>query len=147
MLIRYFKFEPFFIALLLALLSIQGCSVLDRIEESPMTAELVTNQLTLRIIAGADDPVERAQEIRNTLSRIQTDLGEVFTLEQLGKKVREEINWQDYSLADQELLNYALNKAGDVIANLIEDGVVDPSERYRVETLFRWIDQAAARVR
>ena len=143
-----FLFTPFFAAMLVAaMVVIQGCSVIDKIEESPMTAELITNQITLRIIAGAENPVERAQEVRDTLTRIKTDLGEVYTLSELNMKVREEINWQNYSLADQELLNFALTKAGEVIAKLIGDEVVDPEERYRVETLFRWIDQAAARVR
>jgi len=144
---KLFKFKTFLAATFATVLMLQGCSVIDKIEESPMTAELITNQITLRLIAGAENPVERAQEVRDTLTRIKTDLGEVYTLSELNMKVREEINWQNYSLADQELLNFALTKAGDVIAELISDGVVDPKERYRVETLFLWIEQAAARVR
>lgn len=136
----------YLVTTLLTVLLLSGCSVLDRIEESPVTSELITNQLTLRFIAAADDPVERAQKLRGTLTRIQSGLEGTFTLSELDMKVREEIDWTKYSLADQELLNYGLTKARDTIEKLIGEGKIDPDERVTIDTLFRWVDQAAARV-
>jgi hypothetical protein len=134
------------IALLLTALMVTGCSVLDKIEESPVTSEIITNQLTLRFIADADDPVERAQNMRDTLTRIQSSTEGAYTLIELESRVREEIDWTKYNLADQELLNFGLTKAREVISDLVGEGVLDPEERVTVDTLFRWIDQAAARV-
>jgi hypothetical protein len=135
------------IAVMMTVFLMTGCTVIRKIEESPMTAELITNQLTLRFIAGADDPVERATKLRATLDKIQGDMGAEYTLADLDEAVRAEIDWQALNAADQELLNFALTKARVAIAELIGDGVVNPDERYRVETLIRWIDQAAQRVR
>ena len=136
------------LALILAwVLALSGCAVLDKIEESPMTAELITNQITLRLIAGADDPVARAVKVREKAAMIHEGLGNEYTLVELESSVRDQVDWQDYSAADQELLNFAITKAGQAIKELIGDGVVDPQERVTVDTLFRWIDQAAARVR
>jgi hypothetical protein len=123
-----------------------GCSVLDKIEESPMTAQLVTNQLTLRFIAGADDPIERATKLREKLADIETKLPGEYTLLELDSVVRAEIDWQKYSLADQELLNFALTKARNVILDLVGEGLINPEDKVTIDTLFRWIDQAAQRV-
>ena len=135
--------------LILALAAIitAGCAVVETLEKSPIAAELITNQLTLRLISGADDPVARAVKIREKVALIQSGLGEHYTLVQLESGVRESIDWQDYSLADQELLNFAITKAGETIKKLIGEGVIDPEDQVTVDTLFRWIDQAAARVR
>lgn len=135
------------IAVMMTVFLMTGCTVIKQIEESPMTAELITNQLTLRFIAGSDDPVERATKLRATLDKVQGELTAEYTLVDIEQAFRAEIDWQSYSMADQELLNFALTKARVVITELIGDGVVNPDERYRVETLIRWIDQAAQRVR
>jgi len=129
------------------LLAFSGCEVIDKSETSPMTTELITNQLTLRLISGADDPVARAARIREKVALIQSGLGTEYTFVELESKVRENINWQKYSLADQELLNFAITKAGDTISNLIGEGVIDPTDRASVDTLLKWVDQAAARVK
>jgi hypothetical protein len=129
------------------LLAFSGCAVIDKIETSPMTSELITNQLTLRLISGADDPVARAARIREKVALIQSGLGTEYTFVELESKVRENINWQKYSLADQELLNFAITKAGDTISNLIGEGVIDPTDRASVDTLLKWVDQAAERVK
>lgn len=134
------------VGILALMLTVSGCSVLKAVEDSPMTAELFTNQMTLRFAAGADDPAERATKIRDTLDTIQVGLGGEYTLLELDAKVREEINWQKYSMADQELLNFAITKARVVLSDLIGEGLVDADEKIRIDTLFRWVDQAAARV-
>jgi len=111
-----------------------------------MTAQLVTNQLTLRFIAGADDPIERATKLREKLADIETKLPGEYTLLELDSVVRAEIDWQKYSLADQELLNFALTKARNVILDLVGEGLINPEDKVTIDTLFRWIDQAAQRV-
>ena len=135
------------LVMITAVFLLMGCSVIDKIEESPMTSELITNQLTLRFIAGADNPVERAVKLREKLAKIQGDLTEEYTLLELDEKVRAEIDWMSYSMADQELLNFALNKARESISELVSEGVIQPDETATIDTLFLWIDRAAARVR
>ena len=134
------------LVMITAVFLLMGCSVIDKIEESPMTSELITNQLTLRFIAGADDPIERATKLREKLADIETKLPGEYTLLELDSVVRAEIDWQKYSLADQELLNFALTKARNVILDLVGEGVINPEDKVTIDTLFRWIDQAAQRV-
>jgi len=134
------------LVMITAVFLLMGCSVIDKIEESPMTSELVTNQLTLRFIAGADDPIERATKLREKLADIETKLPGEYTLLELDSVVRAEIDWQKYSLADQELLNFALTKARNVILDLVGEGLINPEDKVTIDTLFRWIDQAAQRV-
>jgi len=134
------------LVMITAVFLLMGCSVIDKIEESPMTSELITNQLTLRFIAGADDPIERATKLREKLADIETKLPGEYTLLELDSVVRAEIDWQKYSLADQELLNFALTKARNVIFDLVGEGLINPEDKVTIDTLFRWIDQAAQRV-
>jgi hypothetical protein len=125
-----------------------GCSVLKDIEKSPIASELITNQITLRFIAGSDNPVERADALRETLKEITLKVSgpDLYSLADIENTVRENIDWSSYSLADQELLNFGLTKARLVISELIDEGTISPDERYPLETLIQWIDQAAQRV-
>jgi len=136
-----------FVVILISFL-LSGCSVLDNIEKSPMASELITNQITLRFIAGSDNPAERADALRETLKEITLKVSgpELYSLADIENTVRENIDWSSYNLADQELLNFALTKARLVISDLIDEGIVSPDERYPLETLIQWIDQAAQRV-
>ena len=131
------------------LLVLSACSALSQIESSPMTSQLITNQITLRFIAGSDDPVERAARVREVVEKVrgQVSAGKSFTLADLDEAVRDEIDWQALSPADQELLNFGLTKASAAIAELIGEGVIGPDDRGTVATLLTWIDQAAQRVR
>jgi len=130
-------------------LALSGCAALEKIEESPIASQLITNQITLRFIAGSDDPVERAAQVRDVVEKVrgQVSANKSFTLAELDDAVRAEIDWQSLSAADQELLNFGLNKASAAIAELIGDGVIDPAGMATVATLLTWIDQAARRVR
>ena len=133
----------------LVLLAMAACSTLEKIESSPMASQLITNQITLRFIAGSDDPVERAARVREVVEKVrgQVSAGKSFTLADLDEAVRAEIDWQALNAADQELLNFGLTKASAAIAELIGEGVIDPAGRVTVATLLIWIDQAAQRVR
>lgn len=133
----------------ITLLALSGCAVLDKIEESPMTAELITNQITLRFIAGSEDPVERAARVRDVVDKVRSQVSaeQTYTLAAIDEAVRAEINWQSMSIADQEILNFGLTRARAAIEKLVGEGVVDPEARETVSTLLTWIDQAAARVR
>jgi len=137
------------LALAFAAIIATGCAVVETLEESPMAAELITNQITLRFIAGADDPVARAAALRDTLAdlRIEVSSPELYSLADIEGVVRDRINWADYSLADQELLNYGLTTARVAIQDLVGEGVIQLDQRESLETLLRWIDQAAQRVR
>jgi hypothetical protein len=133
----------------LALLAMAGCSTLEKIESGSMTSQIVTSQITLRFIAGSDDPAQRAVSVRDVVKKVrgQVSSDKSFTLADLDEAVRAEIDWQALSAADQELLNFGLSKANAAIAELIGDGVIDPAGRATVATLLTWIDQAAQRVR
>ncbi len=133
----------------ITLLALSGCAVLDKIEESPMTAELITNQITLRFIAGSEDPIERAARVRDVVDKARSQVSgdQTYTLAAIDEAVRAEINWQSMSVADQEILNFGLTKARAAIEKLVGDGAIDPEARETVATLLTWIDQAAARVR
>ena len=137
------------LALALAAIITAGCAVVETFEKSPMAAELITNQITLRFIAGGSDPVARAAALRETLAdlRIEVSSPELYSLADIEGVVRDRINWADYSLADQELLNYGLTTARVAIQDLVGEGVIKLDQRESLETLIRWIDQAAQRVR
>jgi len=137
------------LALALAAIITAGCAVVETFEKSPMAAELITNQITLRFIAGGPDPVARAAALRETLAdlRIEVSGPELYSLADIEGVVRDRINWADYSLADQELLNYGLTTARVAIQDLVGEGVIQLDQRESLETLLRWIDQAAQRVR
>jgi len=137
------------LALAFAAIIATGCAVVETLEESPMAAELITNQITLRFIAGADDPVARAAALRDTLAdlRIEVSSPELYSLADIEGVVRDRINWSKYSMADQELLNYGLTTARVAIQDLVGKGVIQIDQRETLETLLRWIDQAAQRVR
>ena len=137
------------LALALAAIITAGCAVVETFEKSPMAAELITNQITLRFIAGGPDPVARAAALRETLAdlRIEVSSPELYSLADIEGVVRDRINWADYSLADQELLNYGLTTARVAIQDLVGEGVIQLDQRESLETLLRWIDQAAQRVR
>ena len=137
------------LALAFAAIIATGCAVVETLEKSPMAAELVTNQITLRFIAGGPDPVARAAALRETLAdlRIEVSSPELYSLADIEGVVRDRINWADYSLADQELLNYGLTTARVAIQDLVGEGVIKLDQRESLETLIRWIDQAAQRVR
>ena len=137
------------LALALAAIITAGCAVVETFEKSPMAAELITNQITLRFIAGGSDPVARAAALRETLAdlRIEVSSPELYSLADIEGVVRDRINWADYSLADQELLNYGLTTARVAIQDLVGEGVIQLDQRESLETLLRWIDQAAQRVR
>ena len=137
------------LALALAAIITAGCAVVETFEKSPMAAELITNQITLRFIAGGPDPVARAAALRETLAdlRIEVSGPELYSLADIEGVVRDRINWANYSLADQELLNYGLTTARVAIQDLVGEGVIELDQRESLETLIRWIDQAAQRVR
>jgi len=137
------------LALALAAIITSGCAVVETFEKSPIAAELITNQITLRFIAGGSDPVARAAALRGTLAdlRIEVSSPELYSLADIEGVVRDRINWADYSLADQELLNYGLTTARVAIQDLVGEGVIQLDQRESLETLLRWIDQAAQRVR
>ena len=128
---------------------LMGCSVIDKIEESPMTSQLITNQITLRFIAESDDPVERAARVREVVAKVRTQVNgdQTYTLAAIDEAVRDEIKWQSMSIADQEILNFGLTKARSAIDELVTDGVIDPEAQQTVATLLMWIDQAAQRVK
>lgn len=129
--------------------ALSACAVLEEVENNPMTAQLVTSQLTLRFIAADDHPVERAARVRAAVDRLEArlDEGPEFTLEQFQNLAVEQFDFESLSPADHDLVMYGLNMARQSIAELIGEGVVEPDERYTLVTLLGWIDQAAARVR
>ena len=131
------------------LLSMAACSTIEKIESSPIASELITNQITLRFIAAGDNPVDRASNLRDTLDdiRLQVSGPELYSLADIEGVVRDRINLDNYSLADQELLNYGLTTARVAIQDLVGEGVIELDQRESLETLIRWIDQAAQRVR
>jgi len=133
---------------LTALLALGGCAVVDKIESSPMASHLVTSQLTLRFIAGSDDPVARAEGVRSVVAKVRSDVSgtQSYSIAELDQVVREQISWQSYSVADQALLDMALTKAATTLTELIGEGAIDPGQTETVDTLLTWIDNAALRV-
>ncbi|MCK2149514.1 hypothetical protein MYE70_10595 [Marinobacter alexandrii] len=131
------------------MVALSGCAVLEQVEESPMTAQLVTSQLTLRFIAADDDPVERAARMRGAVAKLQAivDGGPEFTLAEFQELALREFDFESLSLAEQDLVIYGLNLARKLISDLIGEGVVGADERYTLSTVLTWVDQAAARVR
>lgn len=133
----------------LLVLFLTGCSTLDRIEESPMTAHLVTNQITLRFIANAEDPVTRAAKVREAVNTLKgrVDGDREFTLAEFQEFALNQFDFESLSLADQALVMEGIRLARRSITDLIGEGVVEPGERYTLVTLLTWIDTAAARVK
>lgn len=135
-----------------ALLGLSGCSVWqgvqERVGESEVTSRLVVSQITSRIINEADNPKERASKIQDIVSKVREQLNQDTTarLDEIEAVVREQIDWNDLSAPDQELVNFALVKARESLDELIGDGVLKDDDIETVGTLMDWIDEAASRV-
>lgn len=128
---------------------LSGCAVMEQVEKNPMTSRMVTDQLTLRFIAADDDPVARAQRVREAVARLRerVDGGAEYTLEEFQQAALDEVGLESLSQADRELVMYGVGLARQSIADLIGEGVVKPDERYTLDTMLTWVDNAAMRVR
>ena len=128
-------------------LSLAGCAAVQYGQSNPETARLVTNQITARFIQGADNPAERASAVRYVVQtlRSEVDSNAEATLGSLEARAREEIDWSTMSVADQQIIEFALLKARQSLSRLIGDGLLDPNEKAPVGTLLDWIDDAAQR--
>ena len=131
------------------ILALAGCASLQSFgENNPATSRLVSDQITLRFIQGADDPVERAEKLQSVVEKLRAKINTdtETTLSSIDRAVRAETNWNDYSLADQQVLQFGLLKARQSLSSLIGDGLISPDERATVGTLLDWVDTAAQRV-
>jgi hypothetical protein len=143
---------PLFASIALAFL-LSGCSALqyagESVSQSPIKAHLITNQLTMRFIAQADNPAQRANKVRAEVSKLRQRLNgqSTSTLATIDTFVRKQIDWQGMRLADQEALDFALAEANKTLQSLIGDGAIDADGRVTIDTLLTWIDNAAIRVR
>ena len=125
-----------------------GCAALQYGANNPATARLVTDQITLRLVQSADDPVERAAAVRSVVATIRNEVNtnSEATLGSIEQLVRDEADWDSLKLADRQILEFALLKARQSLSDLIGDGLLDPDERATIGTLLDWIDAAAQRV-
>ena len=133
----------------LACVALAGCAAIQYGQNNPATARLVTDQITARFIAEADSPKDRAAAVRDVVGTLRTevDTNAQATLDSIEQRVREEIDWSELGVADQQILEFALLKARQSLSDLIGDGLLDPNERATIGTLLDWIDAAAQRVK
>lgn len=133
-------------AVLVFLLS--GCSVLQQVAETPVRSELIASQITLRLIARAEEPVARAQGVRFVIERVRarTEGTRAYTLAEFERMVREEIDWAGMPEEDRQLLEYGLGLAREALLKLVGQGIVSLDDQVTITTLLDWIDTAAARV-
>lgn len=132
--------------LIMVVIMATGCSVLDKFMEEPKVAELITTELTERFVTSSSDPQERATRVITVIQKMgQTATGS-YSLLELVEAVEAEIEWDRYSMEEQQNMRFAFNQADRVIRYLVRKNVIDADDRYNVDSLLDWIYNAAERV-
>lgn len=105
--------------LILSLSFLLGCSAVKMVEESPLTAQLLVQQGTMRYIERADDRVAKAARVAEVALEIRdVAKGDLFTLEELREKALELAGIDDLSDPSDRILATALI---DSIADRVEE--------------------------
>lgn len=118
------------------------------IEENPLTAQLITSQTTLRFIEAADDPRARAALVAERVGQLAAvlDEGAISTIDGLEAYIRAQIDWSQYGIADQDLLNFGITLAAQELERRAGTLQLNPESTIRIRTLLEWVALAAARV-
>lgn len=132
--------------LIMVVIMTTGCSLLDKFMEKPKVAELITTELTARFVTSSSDPQERATRVITVIQKMgQTATGS-YSLLELVEAVEAEIEWDRYSMEEQQNMRFAFKQADRVIRYLISENVIDADDSYKVDSLLDWIYNAAERV-
>lgn len=107
-----YRLIPFFLLILLA-----GCSALKFVEESPVTAQLLVQQGTMRYIESSDDYPGKAARVAEVALEIRDVAeGDLFTLAELRERALELANLDELPPSDQILAAALI----DAIAERVE---------------------------
>jgi len=129
------------LAVLAFSLAVGGCATLDRVPESTV-AKLTVQQAALRVI---DEDVERALRVLELTETMAVYVQQEFvTVELIDGYLRSQINWQKLSLADAQLLILLLDQLRYELDLRIELEMLGAEDKVVVQTVIRWIADAAA---
>ena len=129
--------------LIFTLVFSMGCaSVQNFIEGNERVARITVQASTLKYIDGDADKKRRVQEfVAEQVALL--DSGEAgFTIEDLGDRVRAEIDWEDYDDAERLLINELIVAAEEEVENRIQTAELDGDEIVTVRQVLSWMNSA-----
>jgi len=138
---RVEKYWVAFTAITMALL-MSGCSVLNAVEEHPLSAWIVVEQATMRVLDGDVDRAKKTQEIVKEV-RQGIDSDQSVTLRAVEKEIRMRINWDSMALADQRLIDKVITVVREDLERRYTDTVLDAEDKVKLSQVLFWIEDAA----
>lgn len=128
--------------LIVALLfAVNACAVLEKVESSPVAAQLTVQYATLKYIDGSD---AKAVRVLNVVDAIRPSIDDdSVTLAILDERLRSYINWERLDAADRLLLTALLDQVKAELTERIGEGLVDAQDKVRLHRVLDWVETAA----
>lgn len=130
-------------AVVMAAFLMVGCAVFDAIPES-VGAKLTVQQATMRVI---DEDVPRAERVIHLTEEIGGYVqDERVTVAAVDGYLRSQIDWDQLSLADAQLVDMLLDEVRFRFEERLGDGVLAEDDKVVITTLLGWVADSAALV-
>lgn len=130
-------------AVVMAAFLMAGCAAFDAIPES-VGAKLTVQQATMRVI---DEDVPRAERVIHLTEEIGGYVqDERVTVAAVDDYLRSQIDWDQLSLADAQLVDMLLDEVRFRFEERLGDGVLAEDDKVVITTLLGWVADSAALV-
>lgn len=125
------------IALLAVALMLSGCAAFD---SGSSSQRLVIQYATLKFIEQADNPVERADKVREVVADLKTFLSDnTAALDQLETMVMARADLKGLSPADRLLAQALIHNVVQDLTDRVGRGTLDADAAYQVNTVLNWV--------
>lgn len=133
-------------ALITLFLFVSGCAAINYVSESESVMRVTTSQATMRVIERADDTEDRADRILELVSDIEESVSDEdeVSLDFLFDRVKERIDWNELSRANESLIEAVLLEAETRLEERIEESnALSKEDRVKINTFLSWIKDTA----
>lgn len=133
-------------ALITLFLFVSGCAAINYVSESESVMRVTTSQATMRVIERADDTEDRADRILELVSDIEESVSDEdeVSLDFLFDRVKERIDWDELSRANESLIEAVLLEAETRLEERIEESnALSKEDRVKINTFLSWIKDTA----
>lgn len=120
-----------------------ACAVVEWGKDNHTLARFLVRQATFRALELSTVRAVRVVEVISSVISY-VDREEMETIESIAQRLRDEINWQDLSAADREVIALIVDEAEWRIADRINAGELDGKVSVVVTTVLGWAHSAAA---
>ena len=119
------------------MLMLVGCVTIP----DTFSAKFAVQQGTLRAL---DEDPEKAARALEILEKVRPAVAEeTVTVGVIDQYVRDQISWENLSMADAQLLIVLLDRMKEELEVRIGSGVLNPDQRESMERVMDWIQEAA----